>query len=140
MSSEEEPNDSDEEDPDNEDKDGVGLSIINPSFNTLVQPAIEQESAAASERKRQRKAKKAELARLAEKRRNKKVKLNRLTSISGGGSDVARTIVSDGKADRNCYLCGKKGHEKRQCQQKNQRNTSDKRIGQLKRSVALLND
>jgi hypothetical protein len=52
------------------------------------------------ERKAKRKAEKAELLRLAEKRKKKDIKLNDLTSISNQG----------GKESQSCYRCGQVGH------------------------------
>ena len=61
------------------------------------------------ERKAKRKAEKAESERLAEERRKKHVKLNKLTSISGGsGGTPARE-------EKRCYGCGQPGHERRDC-------------------------
>lgn len=55
----------------------------------------------------------AELASLAEKRRSKEVKLNRLSSISGGGGSAGKP--TGGKRDRECFNCGENGHERRDC-------------------------
>lgn len=63
--------------------------------------------------KAKRKVEKAESRDLAEKRRSKEVKLNRLSSISGGGGSA--TKPTGGKSDRECYSCGEKGHERRDC-------------------------
>lgn len=63
--------------------------------------------------KAKRKAEKAGLTALAEKRRSKDVKLNKLSSISGGGGSASKP--TGGKSDRECYSCGMKGHEKRDC-------------------------
>jgi biotin synthase-like enzyme len=51
-----------------------------------------------AERKAKRKEEKAELLRLAERRKKKEIKLNKLTSISGHGSQ------------ESCYRCGQVGH------------------------------
>lgn len=81
-----------------------------------------------------RNAEKVESKSLAEKRRSKEVKLNRLTSISGGGGSANQS--TGGKSDRECYSCGEKGHERRDCprsqggKRKNEANDGSK----LKRS------
>ena len=66
---------------------------------------------AKAERKVQRRAAKAEAARLAEKRKSKEVKLNKLSSISGGGG-------GGGNVKMECYNCGQKGHGKKDCPQR----------------------
>ena len=53
------------------------------------------------------------LADLAEKRRSKEVKLNSLSSISGGGGSGGKPTGR--KNERECYSCGEMGHEKRDC-------------------------
>lgn len=73
---------------------------------------------ARAERKAKRKADESEARRMADERRKKHVKLNQLSSISGGGSGspLSRGRVSGaGKEDRACFKCGEKGHEKRDC-------------------------
>lgn len=69
-----------------------------------------------TERRAKAKSDKAELARMAEERRNKRVNLNELTSISSAGSN-------SGNAAMTCYKCGEKGHPKARCpkMQKRQR-------------------
>ncbi|MCJ1246812.1 hypothetical protein MMC30_004021 [Trapelia coarctata] len=61
-------------------------------------------------RRKANKAKKAELLRLAEVRKSNEVKLNRLTSISGGGGGGTGSM-----ANKECHNCGKKGHVKKDC-------------------------
>ncbi|KAF2096065.1 hypothetical protein NA57DRAFT_78837 [Rhizodiscina lignyota] len=70
----------------------------------------ESRKLAHAERKKKRRAEKAAQAQaqMAEKRRRKEVKLNNLTSISGGG-----TPRSD--ANMTCFLCGETGHRKSEC-------------------------
>ncbi len=79
-----------------------------------------------------RKAEKAELARLAEKRRKKGVKLNGLVSISGGGGGGSGP--TSGRGDKTCYECGEKGHERRACPQKGKRKNQDSPGDQRTRS------
>lgn len=73
-----------------------------------------------ADRKAKRKSDKAELVRLAEKRKKKNVNLNdstKLSSISsgggGGGSQVADT--------RTCFTCGQVGHLVAQCPERRRR-------------------
>lgn len=93
---------------------------------------MERANADRFERKKQRRAEKAESARLAEKRRSKEVKLNNLSSISGGGGNGAKPGNRNG--DRECHICGAKGHEKRDCPQKGKRKNEDGLGGYSKRS------
>jgi len=81
---------------------------------------------------------KVELARLAERRRKKGVKLNRLASISGGGGGGSGP--SSGKGDRTCYDCGDKGHDKQACPQKVKRKDRDIPSGQRIRSRSSLDN
>ena len=78
--------------------------------------AVKSEAArkAKLERKAQRRAAKVEAVRLAEKRKSKEVKLNKLSSISGGGGGSA--AKSD--ADMICHECGQKGHARKNCSQR----------------------
>ena len=78
--------------------------------------AVKSEAArkAKLERKAQRREAKAEAVRLAEKRKSKDVKLNKLSSISGGGG--GSTGKSD--ADMICHECGQKGHARKNCPQR----------------------
>ncbi|MCJ1473567.1 hypothetical protein MMC13_002218 [Lambiella insularis] len=83
-------------------------------MEVLIQgPRSEAAERAKLERKVQRKESKAAAARLAEKRKSKEVKLNRLSSISGGGGSGAAGKL--GSANMECYVCGQKGHGKKDC-------------------------
>ena len=81
-------------------------------------------------RKHQLGADKAGLACLAGKRRGKEIKLNRLSSISGGGGS--------GKLEIECYSCGEKGHTKRDCLGKGKRKNDDSHSMAAKRSKSSL--
>ncbi|KAI9841130.1 MAG: hypothetical protein M1837_000974 [Sclerophora amabilis] len=65
---------------------------------------------ARADRKAARRAEKATAARLAEARRNKTVKLNKLSSISGTGGGEKNNA-----ANIQCYNCGAKGHIAKDC-------------------------
>ncbi|MCJ1438927.1 hypothetical protein MMC27_008317 [Xylographa pallens] len=67
-----------------------------------------------AERKAQRREKKAEAKMLADRRKSKEIKLNKLSSISGGGGG-GRPAGGGGFANKECYVCGKKGHGKKDC-------------------------
>ncbi|WPH03835.1 Hypothetical protein R9X50_00671800 [Acrodontium crateriforme] len=84
--------------------DPTGLNAI------VAQCRKEAAEKARQERSAKRKAAKAESLRLAEERRKKQVKLNGLTSISGGGG------TPPGK-NLTCHRCGQKGHIQRECPQ-----------------------
>lgn len=88
-----------------------------------------------AKRKAQRRAEKAEMARLAEKLNSKEVKLNRLSSISGTGGG-GRAVGA--RTERECFVCGEKGHEKRDCQQKGKRRYDDESVGRAKKARASL--
>ncbi|KAI9760423.1 MAG: hypothetical protein M1835_000180 [Candelina submexicana] len=68
----------------------------------------EKSKAAARLSKKERIAKHKEAKALATKRKSKEVKLNTLTSISGGGNLGKNT-------DMTCFKCGQKGHAKSEC-------------------------
>lgn len=70
---------------------------------------------ARAERQAKSQAAKAEGERLAQERRNKAVKLNKLTSISGGGNAGSPF----GKSQIECFKCGQKGHTKKECPKNN---------------------
>jgi len=68
-----------------------------------------------AQRKARRKEEKAEASQMAEKRRGKGVKLNKLNSISSGGGS-SRPAQSAGKSDQQrCYNCNQPGHQRRDC-------------------------
>lgn len=102
----------------------------------LIQPsqgeAKRRENAARLERKQRKKAEKAELARLADKRRKKEVKLNKLSSISGVNGSSGKP--GGGISDKECFVCGEKGHVKRDCPQRGKRKNEDHLGGDIKRS------
>ena len=72
---------------------------------------------ARAERKAKRKAEKENASRMADERRKKVVRLNKLDSISGGKTTSAR---SPSHKDITCFKCGKKGHAKRDCPEESQ--------------------
>ena len=69
---------------------------------------------AKSDRKAKKKVAKAEATRLAEKRKSKEVKLNKLTSISGTYGAKSRNP----DANIECHGCGEKGHKNANCPNK----------------------
>ncbi|EOD51227.1 putative zinc knuckle protein [Neofusicoccum parvum UCRNP2] len=74
--------------------------------------------AARQKRNEKKKAKTEKMAQMAEERRKKTVKLNTLTSISGSGGLSGR---SPNMSNMECFGCGKKGHAKKDCPEKNKR-------------------
>ena len=60
--------------------------------------------------------------------------LNRLSSISGPNASAGK---SSAKGNRECFQCGEKGHEKRECPRKEQRGDEDGRGGRSKISGSL---
>jgi hypothetical protein len=84
--------------------------------NALIKAAQEANATKLkAERKEKRKAEKAELLRLAEKRKKKDIKLNQLKTISGTNA-VKGPITSKGPKQKpnefkgRCYRCGHPGH------------------------------
>ena len=88
------------------------------------------------QRQQERRSGKAELVRLADKRRSKEVKLNKLSSISGGGVGGSKPGGSS-KLDIECYFCGGKGHTKRECPQKRNRRNEFGHSEAVKRTKSL---
>ena len=88
-----------------------------PNGTDALVKAVREEAARKlkAERKAKRKAEKAESIRLAEKRKKKEVKLNKLTSISGWNSQSTQT----------CFRCGKTGHVKADCPQRSRPHNGD---------------
>ncbi|KAL8701133.1 MAG: hypothetical protein Q9201_005074 [Fulgogasparrea decipioides] len=72
--------------------------------------ALRRTKAEAKAKKKAEKAGKAERALEVEDRRGRVVKLNKLSSISGGNDR--------GRAEIECHFCGQKGHMKRDCPKK----------------------
>ncbi|KAK4565880.1 hypothetical protein LTR86_003729 [Recurvomyces mirabilis] len=70
---------------------------------------------ARAERKARKHAEKAEALRLADERRKKHVKLNKLTGISSGGGSGGGGGGSSGGKNITCHTCGQKGHIQREC-------------------------
>lgn len=102
--------DEDDEEPkresdDDEESDPTGATaLINAASKEATLRAKE-------ERRAKRKAEKAESKRLADERRSKNVKLNELTSISGGGTGSGMDYL----AQMQCHKCGEKGHKAKDC-------------------------
>ena len=61
--------------------------------------------------------------------------LNRLSSISGPNASAGK---SSARGNRECFQCGEKGHEKRECPHKEQRGDEDGRGGRSKISRSSL--
>lgn len=109
------------EDQDDSDSDASSGSSISGSEDDDGDPAAqliresrkEAAAEARAERKAKRKAQEAEQTRMAEERQRKEVRLNTLTSISGGGG-----ISSGSSTPRKaftCFTCGQAGHKKAEC-------------------------
>ena len=99
----------DEDEDDSDDPDGAKAMI--------AQSRKDAGDKARAERKAKRKAEKEEASQMAEERRKKVVKLNKLDSISGGRATPTR---SSSHRDITCFRCGKKGHTQRDCPQASQ--------------------
>lgn len=109
-SSSESASDDDQEDDESDDPTGAKAMI--------AQSRKEAGDKARAARKSKRKEDRAEAAHLADERRNKQVKLNRLTSISGGGGGTPTRHTS--QQEVKCYQCGGLGHMARDCPQSSQ--------------------
>lgn len=107
-SSDSEAEGSSSDDAEDEGEDATGASAL------IKQARKEATEKARTERRAKRKADEAETRRLAEERRKKHVKLNNLSSISGGGGTPSRSRGA-GRDDMVCFKCGDKGHAKRDC-------------------------
>ena len=93
--------------------------VNNEEAEELIQSAKEElVRRARVDRKAQRKAEKARLSEQSAPVK-KDVRLDQLGSISGGKGSVNHTGRID-KSKRNCFLCGKIGHEKMDCPRRNQ--------------------
>jgi hypothetical protein len=107
---------SDEEGDQSEDDSADSDSDDQNGIDALVKAGREEAARKLkAERKAKRKAEKAELIRLAEKRKKKEIKLNKLTSISGGNSQPTQT----------CFCCGKAGHVKVNCPKRSRHRDGD---------------
>ena len=106
------------EDEDDDDDDLAGTrDLVRAAQREVTQRAK-------AERKAKRNVEKQEAARLAGKRRFKEVKQSRLSSISGGGGVSGNSVGRD-MSKVECYQCGRKGHERRDCPQKTERQSRD---------------
>lgn len=103
--------DSEDDEDESESDDPTGAKAL------IAQTRRDAGDKARTERKAKRKAEKEEATRMADERRKKVVKLNKLNSISGGKTTPTR---SPSHTDMTCFKCGKKGHAKRDCPQASQ--------------------
>lgn len=76
-------------------------------------PSVAADEARAK-RKAKRKAEKQDLEQQSERRRNKQVKLNKLTSISGGGGSRG----TPSRTPQKCWSCGSEDHKNSDCPRK----------------------
>jgi hypothetical protein len=115
-SSSDEDSESEDEDGDNiKYEDGESDDEDDPTAQLLRDARQEAARKAKEDRMRKKKEEKAELKKLAALRKKKDVKLNTLTSISGG--NASKSGGSKGMSDMECYNCGKKGHPAKDCPQ-----------------------
>lgn len=114
----------DDENDDSSDEDDSSDPEEDPAEKLIRQ---ERAAQARADRQAKRKADAAEMEALAKKRRTKEVNLNRLSSISGGGSTESRTPTKN-MDDVECYECGQKGHMRSECPNPKKRKP-DKRGG-----------
>lgn len=108
-SAESEDSKDDRDDDEDDEDDPTGAKAL------ITQARKEAGDKARAERKAKKKAEKADAEKMAQDRRNKHVKLNGLTSISG--------VSGNGPSVKNvtCHKCGKKGHIQRECPDAGQR-------------------
>ena len=82
------------------------------------------------------------MERLEKKRRNKEVKLNNLTSISGGKPSNGKGSGKNGggASEIVCHRCGYRGHKQASCPQPSKRkrkNGFDDRVDEKKSKISL---
>ncbi|MCJ1469305.1 hypothetical protein MMC07_007938 [Pseudocyphellaria aurata] len=107
--------DEDDEQEEGETDDSNDPTGANDLIRTSKKAAVDQFAKAA--RRADKKSRKAEAAMLAERRRSKEIKLNGLSSISGGGHSGAggRSAAAAANPNVDCYNCGQHGHVRKNC-------------------------
>ncbi|KAA6409027.1 MAG: hypothetical protein FRX48_07371 [Lasallia pustulata] len=104
-SSDDEPPEANNEEEDEDDSDDpAGMRAL---IKASKEEALQRAKAELKARKK---------AKLAERRKSKEVKLNKLSSISGGGN-----LGGGGNSNMECFSCGQKGHGKKDCPQRQRR-------------------